>query len=66
MIIIKQGRFHQDYICSICGWKAPWLEIRAKGWGKSQVARKMVRDHIRSIHPNQALDSDGKKPPQVS
>jgi hypothetical protein len=36
-------------------YKAPWLEIRAKGWGKSQAARKMVRDHILSVHPNETV-----------
>ena len=53
IVLIKQGRFHQDYICSICGWKAPWLEIHTKGWGKAQTAKRMVRDHIRVAHPNQ-------------
>jgi len=59
---IINGRFHQIYICPICeNYVAPWMEIRAKGWGKAQAARKMVRDHIRSAHPNKSLHIDRQK-----
>ena len=51
-IVVVQGRYHQDYLCGICPcFKAPWLEIKAKGWGKAQAARRIVREHIRAEHP---------------
>ncbi len=40
----------QKYFCSICGWTANRLECRAKGWGKAQRLRKLVREHIESEH----------------
>jgi len=61
-IKIVQGKYHQDYICPICeNYKAPWMEIRAKGWGKAQVARKMVREHIQSVHPNQKIQRQNEE-----
>ena len=51
-IKVVQGRYHQDYICPIWeNYKAPWMEIRAKGWGKAQIARKMVKDHMKTCYP---------------
>jgi hypothetical protein len=50
---VIQGRYHQDYLCPICGWKAPWLDIRTKGWGKAQAARRRVREHVEHCHKDE-------------
>jgi hypothetical protein len=43
--MIRQGIYHQEYICDICGWKVNWIEVRGKGWGKAQKCRKILNQH---------------------
>lgn len=55
-IVITNDILGQKYSCAHCGFTPSRLEIRCKGWGKSQRLRKIVRDHIKKEHPKQKED----------
>ncbi len=49
-IMVTDDILGQKYSCAICGFTTSRLEIRCKGWGKSQKLRKIIRDHIKESH----------------
>jgi len=52
-VVITQGRWGQKYSCPFCGFTPSGLEVKCKGWGKSQRLRKIVREHMKTCKEKQ-------------
>jgi len=49
---VKKKSYHCEYLCLICGWKVSWSECKGRGWGKLNKLKRLIRDHIISVHGN--------------
>jgi len=50
-ILTQDDAIGTKYICSICKNFSPnRLNVHVKGWGKSQILKKQVREHVLKEH----------------